>query len=339
MPRYVDHSVMNAYSDLVSLSIEPAFDGTGLSFVRKVVDGVTYIYTCTKVGRVPIQRYLGPDNEDTQSLIEKEKSLWGRNSQDKATRSRLVDMILTGGMRSVAPQEGKILRMLERSGLFLAGGVLVGTPAFNAIGSAMGVVWDDQFETRDVDIAIENPLLPLAIDEPDLDLKKVLENSGMGFVEIPMLNTRHPSTSFKMRDGQYSVELLTPERGKPAKGPIKIAAINAVAEPMRFLEYLLEDPQSVVIPYGVGIRVNVPEPARFALHKLVVSQRRPSAFAAKSKKDIDQARQVLEELIEARPGAILSALESAENMGDKFIKQLKAGAKRLPKSLASELGV
>ena len=37
---------------------------------------------------------------------------------------------------------------------------------------------------------------------------------------------------------------------------------------MRFLEYLLEDRQVAAIAFRSGILVNVPTPARFALHKL-----------------------------------------------------------------------
>jgi hypothetical protein len=177
--------------------------------------------------------------------------------------------------------------------------VLVGTPVFNALDCSMGAIWDLQFETRDADIAVDNPLLPLVTGNPDLDLVQAIKDAGMGFVSIPMLNPKNPSTRFKMAGGGYVVELLTPDRGKPSKGPILISAFNAAAEPLRFLDCLLEEVQPAALPFGVVIPVNVPDPARFALHKLVESQRRPSAFAAKSKKDIDQARQMLE------PGRLL----------------------------------
>ena len=40
-------------------------------------------------------------------------------------------------------------------------------------------------------------------------------------------------------------------------------------------------------------------PARFAFHKLLVATLRPAAFQAKAEKDIVQAAQVLEVLVEA----------------------------------------
>jgi hypothetical protein len=336
LPRPLDQSVQNAYSDLLSSSLSPAFDGKGLSFTRKVIKSRTYLYVSAKVGNLPIQRYLGPDNQETRTLIEKEKALWISREASRATRARLVNMLLAGGLDGPTPQEGKILRMLERGGLFLAGGVLIGTPAFRTLGAMLGFAWEKQFATRDVDIAVDYQL-PVAIKPLEIDLKAILEASGMGFIEVPMLNAKHPSTRYKMRGGEFSVELLTPDRGKPSHEPINIPAFNAVAEPMRYLDYLIEGVQPAVVPFDIGVLVNVPDPARFAVHKLAISQRRPTAFAAKSAKDIDQARQILEVLIDVRPGSLLAAFDAAEQLGRKFIRYYQSAISLLPVTLQKSL--
>ena len=49
-----------------------------------------------------------------------------------------------------------------------------------------------------------------------------------------------------------------------------------------------------------GVLVNVPSPARFAVHKLWVAQRRNVSEHAKARKDIRQAGQILEVLLEDR---------------------------------------
>lgn len=332
MPSYLDHAVQNAYSDLISACRTPAFDGTGLSFTKKIIKGKPYLYTSVKVGQTPKQSYLGPDDDKTRRIIEKEKASWSQSEEDRKTRARLVNIVLAGGMRGPTPQEGKILRMLERSGIFLAGSVLVGTPAFNLIGSMLGVLWESQFNTRDIDIAIDNHL-PLALKTEALDIKKILHDSGMGFVEVPMLNRKHPSTSYKIRGDNYTVELLTPERGKPSTKPIHIPSFNAAAEPLRFLDYIMEETQPAAVPFDIGVLVNIPDPARFALHKLVISQRRPSAFAAKSQKDIDQAKQLLQVLIDIRPGSIMAAVDAAKKIGGKFYSQLEDATKLIPATL------
>jgi hypothetical protein len=104
-----------------------------------------------------------------------------------------------------------------------------------------------------------------------------------------------------------------------------IPGLNAAAEPVRFLDYILDGSQPAVIPTGAGLLIRLPDPARFALHKLVVSQRRPSALAAKSRKDINQAAAALEVLKDLRPGDVAMALDAAQEIGGQFTKQLKAG--------------
>ena len=83
------------------------------------------------------------------------------------------------------------------------------------------------------------------------------------------------------------------------------------------------------VPVRGGVLVSVPSPARFALHKLVVSRRRPAAFHTKAQKDVRQAREVLVALIEDRPGDVVLALEAAHQMPPKFTRQLRDGLQHL----------
>lgn len=148
MPQTLDQAVQNAYSDLYAACLTPAFDGKGVSFTRKNIKGQRYIYISTKVGQVPVQKYIGPDNSQTRKLIEQEKQHWHSTDSARTTRARLVNMVLAGGLSGPTAQEGKILRMLERAGVFLSGGVLIGTPAFRVMGAMLGVAWRGQFATR-----------------------------------------------------------------------------------------------------------------------------------------------------------------------------------------------
>lgn len=332
----LDLTIQNAYADLLGACMVPAFDGTGLSFTRKKLGNKEYVYVNAKVGRTPIQKYLGAEGPEVRALIKQEEALWSTRASDRETRARLVDILLAGGVTGVPPQEGRILRLLERSGLFLAGGVLIGTPAFRAIGNLLGVAWREHQGTRDVDIAVDRRL-PVAIGAGAIDLGAVIRESGMGFVEVPMLNRKYPSTSFALPGGEYSVELLTPEIGKPARGPVVIPSLNAAATPLRFLDYLIASKQPAVLPFDIGILVNVPDPGRFAVHKLVVSQRRPAAFAAKSRKDIAQAQQVIEVLLDIRPGMLVAAIAAAKEQGGKFLQQYRAATKLLPAGLMDGL--
>ena len=129
----------------------------------------------------------------------------------------------------------------------------------------------------------------------------------------------------------------TPMRGTPSGKPVLLKGLNAAAEPVRFLDYLIEDSQPAAVPVGAGLLIRIPDPARFALHKLVVSQRRSAAFAAKSRKDLAQAAAVLDVLKDLRPGDIDLAGDAALRMGGKFIDQMLAAANLLDDELATRV--
>ena len=60
------------------------------------------------------------------------------------------------------------------------------------------------------------------------------------------------------------------------------------------MEYLLQDVQQAVAFGNTGAAVvNVPHPARYALHKLLVAGERPASRIAKSNKDIQQSAALL----------------------------------------------
>jgi hypothetical protein len=80
---------------------------------------------------------------------------------------------------------------------------------------------------------------------------------------------------------------------------------------------------------GGGVLVNVPHPARFAVHKLLVAQDRAAAFQAKSRKDVAQAAQVLFALEELRPGDLRIALSDAEGRGKGWRAALQRGVELL----------
>jgi hypothetical protein len=118
--------------------------------------------------------------------------------------------------------------------------------------------------------------------------------------------------------------------GRTTTRPRPIPALGAAAQPVRFLEYLLAATEPAVIAAGAGILVNVPNPARFALHNLVIAQRRPAATQTKALKDILQARELLSVLVQDRPGDVRLAWEAASVLPQRFQSQLAQGLRRLP---------
>lgn len=314
------------YSELMQQCIQPAPDGANISFKSKRVAGKRYWYLFISLGSRRSEHYLGEESTKLLDKIEEERNLWESTEDDRVTRQRLVAMLLAGGATATPNNEGKVMALLERSGLFLAGGVVVGTLAFRACANMLGVTWRSELQTRDIDLASDYSY-PIVVPrgKKPIDLSALLLNSGMGFLEVPALNRKSPSTRFKIRGQELAVELLTPMRGRDTAKPVEIPGLTAFAEPVRFLDYLLEDVQPAVLLYKHGVLINVPAPARFAFHKLVVSQKRRAADVEKIKRDIKQAEQLFEILVEGRPGDLILAYEAAEKMGDKFVQQMNAG--------------
>jgi hypothetical protein len=77
------------------------------------------------------------------------------------------------------------------------------------------------------------------------------------------------------------------------------------------------------------VLVNIPSPARFAMHKLWTSMQRPTAFQAKAAKDRIQAEQLIEVLIEDRPDDLRDAWNA-------LTKKARAAARSAMKSLETE---
>jgi hypothetical protein len=111
------------------------------------------------------------------------------------------------------------------------------------------------------------------------------------------------------------VDFLTPNEGPETDRPQRLAAYQTDAQPLRFLDYLIHEPEPAVVLHGAGIYVHVPAPERFALHKLIVSRRRHRTAGAKKDKDIKQAELLLVALVQKRPHELKLAWREAYDCG------------------------
>ncbi len=332
--KRLPNSLTVQYSELMQNCIQPLSDGSNISFKSKTVNGKRYWYLYISLGSTRREHYLGEESTELLDRIADEREAWESNSDDRALRTRLVSMLIAGGMSPTARDEGKVLALLERSGVFLGGGVLVDTLAFKAYANMLGVKWTENPATQDIDVAADTRFgLALPRTKSPVRLSQIILDSDMGFFEVPALNRRHPSTSFKIRGKDFRVDVLTPMRGRETARPVHIENFDTYAQPLRFLDYLLDDIQPAVLLFEHGIMVNVPSPSRFAIHKCVVSQMRPAAFAAKTRKDLQQAEQLFRVLLEERPGDFVLAYDASRGMGERFSRYLRNGLDRLEKNV------
>lgn len=294
-------------------------------FTQKMIKGRVYHYFQATLPTGRTQIYLGPDSEEISRLIRVRQETGSDVQADLVLLQRLSAQIMVGGAQAVPPDMAKVILRLADSGVFRAGGVLVGTIAFGIIGNHLGVIWGMGARmTQDVDIAA---CFGLSVAVPDLTaaVPSALESLNMGFFPVPRLSRKEPSTSFAIRGKTLRVDLLTP-MGKSSESPVQIRRFGAAATPLRFLDYLLEDPINAAMIAGTPCLVRVPQPARYALHKLIISSERDATAGEKRQKDLKQARVLLSMLQQDRPGDIVLAWEALVARGAGWVKKALAGA-------------
>lgn len=75
--------------------------------------------------------------------------------------------------------------------------------------------------------------------------------------------------------------------------------------------------------HGAGVLVTVPDPVRFALHRLILSQRRSDP--TKARRDLRQAETLLDVLAEERPLALAERWEDLRARGPAWRQLAAAG--------------
>ena len=265
----------------------------------------------------------------TPRPLPKHREIDAERFAEAAGIQRLCSLLRVGGAQVADAATARVLKALAEAGIFHADGVLVGTHAFVVIGNLLGVKWTGaSLMTQDIDIAAEANI-SVALPDAAADVPGVLEGLEMGFLPVPHLDARKPSTSFKVRRRGLRVDLLTPLRGRRASGPLTLRRFNAAAQQLPFLDYLIERPVRGVVVNGGGILVHVPDPARFGLHKLIVPGEREATSHTKREKDLRQAAQVLSVLLEERPGDINVAWDDIVRRGKCWTRRVMAGVSSL----------
>ncbi len=101
------------------------------------------------------------------------------------------------------------------------------------------------------------------------------------------------------------------------------AVEGSVAFSVPGVDFLMFEPVRGAVIDGGGVLVNVPHPARFALHKRMVSRERDVTAQSKVAKDLAQAAQLLEVLMDERPGDLSRAWEEVERRGRGWVKRVR----------------
>lgn len=265
------------------------------TFARKQVRGRDYWYfQYTEISGRTRQVYVGPENERVQALMKTHADGGPVQALQALSRSALAL-----GNASLLARHFKVVQRLADYGFFRAGGVLIGTHAFLSFGNMLGVRWTGGERTQDVDFAHAGKQLAIALPANiEIDAHAAIESLQMGLLPIQHTDGGTGATYLDPRDPEFQLDFLTPlHRGGNA--PFRHPQLGIKLQPLKFMEYLLQDvQQAVVIGTAGAVLVNVPHPARYALHKLIIAGERPASRIVKSNKDVRQSAALLSVLRE-----------------------------------------
>jgi len=176
----------------------------------------------------------------------------------------------------------EVLRRFQAAGL-LKELILIGSWCQHFYRSYFaGLRYTPTIRTRDIDFLVP---VPLRIKNK-VDVEELLRDEGF------VVTFSGGAGYMKLMHPELIVEFLVPEKGRGFDKPYPLPQLSMNAQPLRFLDYLL---QNTIRIEAEGLKINVPHPAAFALHKLIILARRTKE--EKLVKDRKEALGVLTALI------------------------------------------
>lgn len=166
----------------------------------------------------------------------------------------------------------RVLKVFDENHLWDEGVELIGSWCFYLYQRHLGVkVYP--LRTLDVDFLIPYPYK----GKTRIRLVKKLK-------ELGFRHSFNPDGSIYLWSAELKIEFIIPERGKGFINPPTVKRLSLTAIPLRFADILLEDP---IYVKEKGIKVLIPNPTAFCLHKLLIASERKKP--EKKLKDLEQA--------------------------------------------------
>jgi hypothetical protein len=304
-------------------------------FVPVAVDGRRYWYFDQPDGEGrQRRRYVGPADEPL--IAERVEAFKGEKSDYKARRKFVSTLTREAGLIAADRFTGDVIQALANAGLFRLRGILVGTVAFQCYSAYLGIrLPSAAILTGDAGLAQDFAISAEVADSlpPILDLLNELDPT---FRAVPHISGSARSHAFRNQTG-YRVEFLTTNRGAEEYSdiPANMPALGgASAEPLRFMDFLIRDPVRSILLHGAGISVVIPDPCRYAVHKLIIAGRRQNDAGGQAKRDKDlrQAGMLFDALpVTGHGPSLADALEEAWDRGPAWKSAISEAAEIMHK--------
>lgn len=332
MPAYADLSVaaQTAYAQLqdAAIALPRSVAALSGSFAAKTVRGKKYWYFAFREGSRIRQIYVGPDEPRVRALVDAKRAAADGDAITAQARACIAQ-----GATALVPAHLRVIARMADFGFFAAGGVLIGTHAFAGYANMLGVRWTGGDRTTDVDLAIPGKNVSIALPgAPEVNLHDALSTFEAGF--IPTQSDGKAGSTYVLKgDPNFQVDFLT-TLGRSGDKPQKIPALGVTAQPLKFLEFLVEEPVQTVLIDASGryCTVNVPAPERYAVHKLIVHGERDVRLRTKARKDVEQAAALFDYLAVRDRRALRAAWKDANGRGPGWRRRLKEGLTALERT-------
>ncbi len=136
-------SAQTAYAELFAqtqaFELGNALAGLVGAFHKRTLKGRQYWYFAYRdMDQKGRMAYVGPDNERVRALV-----LRFEQTKQEKPLAPPARMAIAAGCTPAAPKHFRIIKRLAEYGFFRAGGILIGTHAFLALGNMLGVRWRD----------------------------------------------------------------------------------------------------------------------------------------------------------------------------------------------------
>jgi len=328
----ISHSrtAQTAYLDLLRLHLdETASEFIGSIEERHRGDRV-YLYEKFRIGTELKSRYLGEDTPELRARLGQASALKENTAARQIQMARLARVLRAEGFIGTDRDTGSLLLAFAKAGVFRLGGTLIGTGAFGLYQGELGVRFgsEDLAQTGDIDFASFERLSVALGDRVEENPGDILKE--MKFDPVPGLDNRQV-WRWKQNNGLAIVEFLTPAFGDEQVKPLPALGVHAQA--LNYLNYLIADPIQAIALYRSGVRVQIPRPERFAIHKLIVADRRQGGpDQAKARKDRGQAEFLIEVLAQDRPVDLREAYADARARGTRWRERIDASLARMPRA-------
>ncbi|MEL6239707.1 MAG: GSU2403 family nucleotidyltransferase fold protein [Pseudomonadota bacterium] len=315
-----------AYEDLrasLSTAHRPPFRG---NLTRVSRHNKTYWYDSYRIGTVVKKRYVGEDSPLLQSQARVHEANRARAFREAKARSLRVKLLKAEGFRGPGSAIGSFLTAASSADLFEHGLMVIGTQAFKCYENHLGFIFNKSEEQA------------LGLSELDrVDLAIAAPGSQEftdSFCDFCFRATDDDANAYLWTHSRQAVQFrFFGASVSGTEGFLPVGPSGAELRMMRYLRFLMKDPIDVVCAYRSGIRIKAPRPDRFAVHKLILANRRKHEDPETALRDARQAAALIEVLNDVDPVGLRETLEEALGRGKTWQSHIIGTLSRLPETV------